>query len=240
MNSNRSIAMNPAVLLAELQVMLNSAPNFENCSTLNAGHLQWLGRTQALVKRWNPTEAIRFQTATEMLGSELMRDSCITKLMLVLHGAIADLTLQCPSLPDQAFGPGAVYDFFKALRDLLGTASSSAMIVDPYLDADAIDAYLPSIAKRVQTKLLTRGSKEDLVQATRRYTAQHGQSVELRRSSELHDRVIIIDDTSCWVIGQSLKDAAKSKPTYIAPLSIDTAADKIRAYARIWDVAEPI
>src|SRR2546427_5966251 len=36
------------------------------------------------------------------------------------------------SLPPQTFGPGAVYDFMKALREVLASATTSLLVVDPY------------------------------------------------------------------------------------------------------------
>jgi hypothetical protein len=41
-----------------------------------------------------------------------------------------------------------------------------------------------------------------------------GGNFELRSSTTIHDRVIFADNR-VWLSGQSLKDAAKKKPTYI-------------------------
>nr|ART38834.1 H35 [uncultured bacterium] len=42
------------------------------------------------------------------------------------------------------------------------------------------------------------------------------------------------------MLGQSIKDAAKSMPTYLAPLSSDVAAEKFADYENIWDKAAAI
>ena len=50
----------------------------------------------------------------------------------------------------------------------------------------------------------------------------------------MHDRVIFIDEYVCWLIGQSIKDAAKAKPTYLVPLPPDVVSDKLSNYENIW------
>ena len=66
------------------------------------------------------------------------------------------------------------------------------------------------------------------------------ESAQAKRSPAIHDRVIIIDDTACWVLGQSIKDAAKNKPTYIAPLPSDVVTLKEAHYEKIWNAATAI
>lgn len=237
---NPKPAMNPAVLLAELQVMANSTPDFATYTPNSTEQFQWLGRTHALLERWNSLDAVSFGVTAGFLGVESTRSNNVTKLMVTLHRAIADLQLDAPSSPDQAFGPGAVYDFFKALKDLLGSATSSLMVIDPYLDAEVFDAYLSSVPTTVSIRLISTGVSDDLVHALGKYRTQHKGAIELRKTRQIHDRVVIIDDRSCWVLGQSIKDAARSKPTYIAPLSPDTSAEKVRNYSRIWDESPSI
>jgi hypothetical protein len=60
---------------------------------------------------------------------------------------------------------------------------------------------------------------------------------ELRSSKDAHDRVVFADDR-CWVIGQSIKDAAMKKPTYIVEHS--GAATMKGIYEQIWTGATTI
>jgi len=62
--------------------------------------------------------------------------------------------------------------------------------------------------------------------------------LELRKSKTLHDRVIFIDGYVCWIIGQSIKDAAKAKPTYLVQLAPDVVPEKLNNYEAIWTLAE--
>jgi hypothetical protein len=44
----------------------------------------------------------------------------------------------------------------------------------------------------------------------------------------------------CWVEGQSIKDTAKYKPTYITPLSPGVVALKLADYEQIWVSANAV
>lgn len=232
--------MNSAVLLAELQLMANNIPDFRSFTSTSREHFEWLGKTHALLARWNSLEAGSFSLVSSFLGMPQTREGNLIKLMGILHRALADLQLDTPSKPDQAFGPGAVYDFFKALRDLLSTSTQTVMVVDPYLDDQVFDTYISGISPTVSVKLLTTKVGEQFRPALGKYRAQYSQDIQVRKTKDIHDRVVMLDGDSCWVLGQSINNAAKSKPTYIAPVSTDTAGEKIRIYQGIWDDSEPV
>ncbi len=232
--------MNSAVLLAELQLMANNIPDFRSFTSTSREHFEWLGKTHALLARWNSLEAVSFSQVSSFLGMPQTREGNLMQLMGILHRALADLQLDTPSKPDQAFGPGAVYDFFKALRDLLSTATQTVMVVDPYLDDQVFDTYISGVNPTVSVKLLTTKVAEQFRPALDKYRAQHSQDIQARKTKDIHDRVVMIDGNSCWVLGQSINNAAKSKPTYIAPVSPDTAGEKIRIYQGIWNDSEPV
>ena len=231
--------MEKVVLLTELRALASDVPDFSKYSSTSKPHLEWLGKASALLTVWNKYEVIGFKSAADSLSLELIRDMNVGKLMGVLHRAIADLELQVPALPTQAFGPGAVYDFQKALRDLLSSSTKSLFIIDPYLDEQIFDAYLSTVASQVSVRLLARQYAAALKPAVLAFVAQKKMSVEVRSSTATHDRVLFVDDRSCWVLGQSIKDAAK-KPTYLAPLADDAAQLKKADYEVIWSTAKPI
>ena len=234
------LAMSSAVLLADLQLMANNIPDFRSFTSTSREHFDWLGKTHALIARWNSLEAISFSQVSGFLDMPQTREGNLMQLMGILYRALADLQLDTPSKPDQAFGPGAVYDFFKALKDLLSTATKTVMVVDPYLDDQVFDTYISGIILAVSVKLLTTKTGEQLRPALDKYRTQHSQDIQARKTRAIHDRVVMIDGISCWVLGQSINNAAKSKPTYIAPVSPDTAAEKIRTYQGIWNDSEPV
>jgi hypothetical protein len=63
-----------------------------------------------------------------------------------------------------------------------------------------------------------------------------GGNLELRTTNEIHDRAVFVDDR-VWIAGQSFKDAAKKKPTYIVE---HDAKLMDAAYQPIWKAATPV
>jgi len=158
----------------------------------------------------------------------------IGKILGILHRAIADLELQVPSEMEINFGAGDVYDFFKALNMVIASAEQSLHIVDPYLDETVFDHYLNSRREVVQIRLLVNKNAKQLLPASQNYNEQFGNVLEIRKSEALHDRVIFVDGYVCWLIGQSVIDAAKAKPTYLVQLPPDVVPAKLENYEEIW------
>lgn len=110
-------------------------------------------------------------------------------------------------------------------------------MLDPYLDLTVFDHYLTSRQNDVSVRLLSNKTADTLVAATKKYNSQHGAVLELRKSKLLHDRVIFIDNYVCWLLGQSVKDAAIAKPTYLVQASPDIVLEKLDNYQTIWQQA---
>lgn len=232
--------MDKVAILNELKALAATAPDFNSFTPASPLHMMWLGKTTALVSRWDPIEGSALRSAVNFLGIPLIRESNVAQIFGILHRAIADLDIDVPALPNQVFGPGAVYDFMKSLRDLLSSAIQNIYIVDPYLDVEIFDVYLSAVSPLVLVRLLAKEYAAALKPALGKFIAQNNMNVEIRSSKSMHDRVIFLDNISCWVIGQSIKDAAKSKPTYLAPLSADAAQLKKEFYDQIWVGSKPI
>lgn len=232
--------MEPEILLAQLRALVERAPDFEQYLPTSREHLIWLGQAHALISRWNNVEAIMFQTSSDSLSIKLTRPSNIARIFGILHRAIADLELSLPADAQVTFAAGEVYDFFRELNRVIESAENSIFIVDPWLDHTVFDQYLTSRKPNVSVRLLLNKNANKVKPAAEKYMQQFGPVLEVRKSTTIHDRVIFIDGYVCWVVGQSLKDAAKAKPTYLVPLAPDVVADKLHNYADIWNAAESI
>ena len=226
--------MEPAAVLAELRAMAGCAPDFDQYSPSSQAHSQWLGRTHSLVAMVNAYDAVGFRVAADSLVWTFMRASNVATIMNVLHRAIGHLESSLPNQADQVFGPGAVYDFMRALRRLVVSAASSLLVVDPYLDDQVFDAYISESGQSIRVRMLTSKHSDSLRPALARFNQQYGRTVEIHRSSGLHDRLLFIDGRSCWLIGHSIKDGAENRPTYIAPLSTEMVPEKLQHYEDIW------
>lgn len=67
-----------------------------------------------------------------------------------------------------------------------------------------------------------------------KYSNSH--TLELRSSSDVHDRHIFVDQRG-WIVRQSIKDAAKRKPTYLIELSIGLVPTMREIYDDLWNKA---
>jgi phosphatidylserine/phosphatidylglycerophosphate/cardiolipin synthase-like enzyme len=232
--------MDPRVLLAQLRSLLARAPNFAAVRGLPMEHTVWLAQAHALISRWDQLEAMSFKAASDFLMGGLNREMNIAEVFGTLHRAVADLELKVPETTDQAFGPGAVYDFFKALGEVLSSAKKSLLIVDPYFDAQIFDSYLSRAPAGVAVRVLIGKASPDLKAAAESFKTQYHADVEVRASNQLHDRLFFVDGDVCWVLGQSIKDAAVKNATYLAPLAPDVTASKLTLYEDVWRQARAI
>jgi hypothetical protein len=235
-----SIDMEPNILLAQLRALAERSPDLSAYSPTSKDQMIWLAQAHALISRWNANEGFAFKNACDFLSSTLMRDSSITKIFGTLHRAVADLELILPAGTESTFGAGDVYDFFQTLNKVISSAEKSLFIIDPYLDQTVFDHYLVSRQENVAVRLLLNHNAEKVVPSANMYIRQHGPVLELKQSSALHDRVIFVDGYVCWLIGQSLKDAAKAKPTYLVQAPPDVVSEKLKNYEEIWSAASTL
>lgn len=232
--------MPPHLLLAKLRAHLECMPEMAGRGSYTTEHYAWLARAHALVMLWDKSEAISFKNVCDWAAGNLNRPMNLAAVNGTLHRAIASLEESVPVSADQVFGPGAVYDFFRALTSIISSAENSLFMIDPYMDEQVFDAYISSLSKPCSVRMLVNRYVSSVRVAADRYKAQHGHAIEVRKSSAIHDRLIFVDSAECWVLGASIKDAATSKPTYLAPLSQDVVSAKATFYEKIWDEAQAI
>lgn len=150
---------------------------------------------------------------------EALLKSCVAELRLLLP----------PSELKGAYSAGDEYDFYRDLKNIVSWAQRSVFIIDPYLDENTFDLYVERAAPAVEVRMLTDKASSTLVTVAGKF-ARRGK-FQLRRSSDTHDRHIFVDDRG-WVIGQSIKQAAQKKPTYIVELHDPSQLRGI--YENIW------
>lgn len=229
--------MEVQILLAHIRALIERMPDFEQYVITSREHLIWLGQAHALISRWNSGEAISFKVLWDSFTMSPSNQSYFGQIIGILYRAIADLELKVSSSIENSFEGGNVYDFFRALNKVIESAEKSLLIIDPYLDPSIFDYYLNSRKNNVTVKLLADKYANDLSVIAQKYNEQFGDILEIRKSKLIHDRVIFIDNNICWIIGQSIKDAAKAKPTYLVSLSPDIVRAKLATYENIWENA---
>jgi hypothetical protein len=149
-----------------------------------------------------------------------------------LNSAIADLKM---SMPEEALGVYEAEDPFEFYRDLKGILRNTTreiFVVDAYIDASLFELYLGDVPEAVQLRVLSNNLQSSVLRVAKLFAQSHP-NFEMRATPSLHDRVLFIDDR-CWVVGQSLKDAAMKKPTYMVEISAEGMKP---SYEALWAAA---
>jgi hypothetical protein len=154
----------------------------------------------------------------------------------MLKSSLAELELMMPE-PELAgaYEPGDEYPFYRDLKTIVGFPNADLFIIDNYLDTQLFDVYMENVALSVAVRVLTGQVSDSLRVVAEKYSKRG--NFELRSSKDVHDRVVF-SDARCWVIGQSIKDAARKKPTYIVEHSGAAAMKSI--YEAAWASATVI
>ena len=151
-----------------------------------------------------------------------------------------DLELEGRSDIGNVYDAGEVYKLFSDLKKIIGAASEEILLVDPYFNGEAFDDYLSTIGLGKKIKILAERYADDVRAYAGKHVQQYGTNIEIRRSKELHDRLVMVDNLDCWIVGASIKDAAAKSSTYLMPLRPDLAQRKRAIYSGVWDRAEPL
>jgi len=117
---------------------------------------------------------------------------------------------------EKVYPKGHVYDFYRDIREITKDAKNEVFLIDAYPDEDVLNLYIEKIPPGIKIRILTKSPQGNFLKVAQKFKEQQGTNFEVRTSSDCHDRLFFVDNT-CWVIGQSLKDAGK-KPTYLVKI----------------------
>jgi hypothetical protein len=152
-----------------------------------------------------------------------------------LKSSLAELKIDLPDAEIKGvYEPGQEYEFYRDLKSILATAQQEIFVIDPYLNAEIFDAYAGSIPRSVTFRLLSNNVPSDVKTLAQKYAS--GGNLQFRVSGSVHDRVIFADHR-VWLSGQSIKDAAKKKPTYIVEHDEPLMRE---VYERTWQSASVV
>ena len=105
------------------------------------------------------------------------------------------------------FPQDSQHDAYVYIKEIIRYAKRSLQIIDPYLDG-TVFIIIQGIEVPLSVELLTAKIPDDFAFEVSKFRQQHPHlQIEIRRSTDFHDRFIIIDEKSCWHIGCSIKDA---------------------------------
>ena len=130
----------------------------------------------------------------------------------LLRSLIETLKLQLPEEEIQGvYNPGDEYDFYRDLSSLVEAVTNEILIVDAYLAEDVFNLYVSKVPDSATVRILSEKLGPNVEVVAGKYAKSR--QLKLRSSNRIHDRMLFLDQRG-WVIGQSIKDAAKkSRPT---------------------------
>ena len=126
-----------------------------------------------------------------------------------------------------------MFDGYQAVSKALASAQKQVFLVDPYGDDKLISDFVPLAPEGLPVFVMCdeQYAKPSLKPAAERWIAQwQGKrrlEVRLAPARSLHDRLIVTDGSTAWVVGQSFKDLAKRAHSSLVRMDPDSAALKM-------------
>lgn len=141
---------------------------------------------------------------------------------------------------EQVFPKGAQYEAFRAVTNILRTATKEVLVVDNYLASSLLE-MIQAIPSKPAVRLLTFKPSADFKAAVSAFKKQYGQSVEVRlHQKEVHDRAIVVDDRDFFALGASIKDLG-DKLSLLNKVEDPANVARLRAeFQTIWTSANPL
>ena len=145
---------------------------------------------------------------SEELARRGLTDILNEKLHKIGWKIVAGNLVPVTSTAHQLFFPqGTQHDAYVHIKKIIRKAKYSLLVIDPYLDG-TIFTILGDDFGPQKIKFMTSKLPSDFVYESKVFQRQYPEVlIELRKTRNFHDRFIIIDDTMCWHIGCSIKDA---------------------------------
>lgn len=132
---------------------------------------------------------------------------------------------------------GEVYTAYRTIKNIMSQGQKEILVIDPYVDEDLLDMFA-SLDASVKIRVLTEHLKGDFKLAFRKLLQQRG-GIEVRCSSQFHDRFIVVDGRACYQLGGSINHAG-AKATVIG-IKSDAMRDQVIAEAEsAWSSATPV
>lgn len=155
--------------------------------------------------------------ANKILKDYLLKGYAVSKRMdriednvHTLIGRVDEIDLQIKSnLPQNQsiFYDGQVFDAYVFVSDLIRSAKKSIILIDNYIDESVLQLFTKR-RENVSVAIYTKSITEILEQDLEKHNAQYPK-IEIEIFTKAHDRFLIIDQTTVYHLGASLKDLGK-------------------------------
>lgn len=107
----------------------------------------------------------------------------------------------------QLFFDGQLYDAYTLIQSIFESANNEIIIIDNYVDRTILDRLVVK-NKNVQVIIYTSINSKLLGRDINTFNSQYG-GLDVRYTTNVHDRYIIIDQNKIYHLGHSIKDLGK-------------------------------
>ena len=107
----------------------------------------------------------------------------------------------------QIFYNGQLYDSYTLIQSLFESANNEIIIIDNYVDRTILDRLVVK-NRNVQVIIYTSTNSRLLGRDINTFNSQYG-GLDVRYTTNVHDRYIIIDQNKIYHLGHSIKDLGK-------------------------------
>lgn len=105
------------------------------------------------------------------------------------------------------FYEGQIFDSYKFVSDIIKSAKTSLVLIDNYVDESVLTLFNKR-NKNVSVTIFTSNLTKELKLDLEKYNSQYP-NIIIKEFKHSHDRFIIIDESTVYHIGASLKDLGK-------------------------------
>lgn len=241
--------MDPERLFSLLKGLIDTMPDLHGTPTME--RTQWLARSFAVIGASpNSVEGMRFRDAMELLAKHNYNAAdnpaaVVVRSILVRTFAMAEL--KAPAGSQGAYIPaGNAFDAMAAISKVFSEASRSLLVVDPYADEKLFTDFIPTAPEAVSLQILSDAAtcKPSFAPAVGRWKTQYAATrpleARLAAARILHDRLIVVDDDTVWIVTQSFNALAQRASASVAKFDPEPGKLKLDAYRDIWKQAMPI
>jgi hypothetical protein len=207
---------------------------------------KWIGSVLAVVEAAESSvmELVNLRTYFDFINRNGCSDASANMIAQNIDTAMAKLELKLPAQTQGAFIPaGGVFDGYQAVSKAIATAKKHVFFIDPYGDDQLISDFVPLAAEGMPVYVLSdeHYAKPSLKPAAERWVTQWGSKrpleVRIAPPKSLHDRLLVVDSSTAWVVGQSFKDLAKRAHSSLVRMDQESGTLKINAHIEIWKTA---
>lgn len=133
---------------------------------------------------------------------------------------------------EKFMGSGKPYSAKKMIHSILKTATKEIAIQDNFLD-ESIFGLLENTSTDLVIKLMGKKVKGAFLQFLKAFSDERKQDVSYKINKNCHDRFIIIDQTTVYHLGPSIKDAG-NKAGMINKITSEKEKEKILTSFKKW------